>query len=1750
MKKEPTKIQGRKSIAPYFGSKSRAALAVAVSLMCSCGVASANSGGEIERHHGDYYIGNKGLTDNNVYVDDATGLEGAYGAGGNGDGQDVSGNTITVDSVSNTKLSVVGANTSFTSNADPGNAVDNHVVVRNSTVQDIGGGQAGDGNASKNTITIENNSVVKSNVWGGSSGWHGTAAENVVTITDSTVERNVFGGWSSNGDSEGITNKNHVIIKGSTVKENVYGGQASNTNENNSITLNDAVVGGSVYGGNNDYSFVLTTGKDVAGNKLYLSGNNNVNGNVFNVETVYLENAVWDTEKPMLAVKGEHRTSSEGYALDDGVFHDDRELFFNGLANGHGSTITTSIDASNLSFVAPKDVKTGAMMDLIQSVREIRATLVTDTISQAYDIATAAGVTINAALEGSLAFNTDKTVLTYTAEENKATKLTFGNVAWSENALIDHSKIFTNVDFNGADVDTAKINFTNIQNVDANQKMTLISDFGSSVGTITGTTFTIGQVSGEGHPYLEGGNLRYVVTKGVSEQSGSSDDGNNGGTVPGGENPANYNGFMYDDYMGYYAGNNGPSNNNVLLDDSVDLEVADCVYGGAGPDGGASVSHNTITVTSTSMKENPGLFVAGGRTDPNSNAGEGDAIDNHAIIKGKVSNATGGFAGNGEVKYNSVIVESTGVVISDIMGGAVGMGDNVSENSAILNGGVVGENVYGGWAANGGNSANKNTVVINKGTVGENVYGGRSDNYSLNNRVSLTDAKIGGSVYGGYSDDSFWKGDGNDIQGNELHLSGVNTVVGNVFNVEKVYLENANWDTKKPLLEVQGKNVMSKWEHPVDSGVYNTATETFYNGSSPIIAAIDASNLTFANPDEVGRGETMNLIQSSKNLKAALLSDNTSQSYSVTPVTGATINAALEGSLAFNTDKTVLTYIAAENKATKLIFENVEWSDNALIDHSQVLKNVDFNGADIDTKEIRFTNIQSIEANQKMSLVSDFGTSVGTITGTTFMVGSSTGEGHAYLENNDLQYVVTKGVANQSDNPAEQTDDAINQGGSPISGNVTGDVTGGVAKNNGIAEKNTKDVQADAYVNGNVTAAISENGVAVENIAMVNQASVTGSVMGANSQSGVVTGNKATVTDSAVTGDVVAGSSQSGTVSNGNIASVTGSSVGGSVYGGKSGKGEVNTSVANIKNATIAGNVYGGMSEEGKANGNTVTLEDADITGVVYGGKSAQASDNNKVIVNGGIITKVVGGGCETASGNIVTIEGDALINEIFGAETGTSATNNQVFLGGNAKINGTVYGGYSESANGTTTGNSITLYDNVDVSAANLYGGSNSYSVTDNNLYIGRILEDGTKSPWTGGNQSVGSVQNFDAIHFIVVPWSKEKAALTVNSGDLTNTVISAESVVFTTDASVIGPGDTMTLLDDKKLAEAKRVQEANITKDSTYAVGTTTRGKGKLSLDRDGNVLYTVDTVTNEASHSSLIGAQAGMAALSIGNDFIDAAADGLGLAVNTGADGIATFAQVGGGELRQETGSHVNVNTWNSIIALGHKNAKEKSTMEYGAFFEYGRGNYTTHNGANRGDGSMHYTGGGILAKWQQLSGLYLEGSLRAGSVRDDARNVLRDAWGNPSSYSTSTGYWGTHIGVGKILKLRNGNELDIYGKYFMNRKNGVSFDTGVDHYDLDAVTSSVIRLGTYYTMKRDKWKLSGGLAYEYELDGEATGQANSQSIRAVDVGGGSVRAEIHATMTPKQDSPWSFDVNLTSFAGKKHGTMGGVSLMFRF
>jgi len=591
-------------------------------------------------------------------------------------------------------------------------------------------------------------------------------------------------------------------------------------------------------------------------------------------------------------------------------------------------------------------------------------------------------------------------------------------------------------------------------------------------------------------------------------------------------------------------------------------------------------------------------------------------------------------------------------------------------------------------------------------------------------------------------------------------------------------------------------------------------------------------------------------------------------------------------------------------------------------------------------------------------------------------------------------------------------------------------------------------------------------------------------------------------------------------------------------------------------NATLGGQewyFYGGYSKAATGvEGYSLVLEN--VTAYSAWGGYAEAGDatNNKVFLKDKSFPAFVYGG--------YSVNGDATNNFVSMTDSKTSS----------------VYGGYSR--NGNATDNKVFMTDSKATFICGGFGTNNCPDlVTGNELHLS-----GENTVIYINSDKPGTVQNFQTIFIENVKWGtpvlkfdKDAYGIVQNFKKLGESegswaTIDASNIAFS-GVDALSAGQTTVLIKNIAYTNSENIKTPGYLSDKIksgkYKIGTTLEGTGKASVvdgdiytdDLNGtyqqkDLIYTIDTgagmTAREQTHNTVMGASVSMTALSMGNEFVGAATEGLAAPANVGADGVSSFAQMGGGSMRQETGSHVDTHTWNAILALGHQNKKERGTMEYGAFFEYGTGNYTTHadNGL-RGDGSARYTGGGLLAKYTMKNDVYVEGSLRAGSVHDDARNVLSDGFGNPYSYDTNAPYMGFHLGVGREIAVAGGNAVDVYGKYFYNRRNGVSFDAG-GHYDLDAVTSSVLRVGARYILKRNKWNFYAGAAYEHEFDGKANGTADGVAIRGADTSGGSFRGELGATVKPGENSPWNIDLNVSGFAGKKQGFTGGVSVAFMF
>ncbi|MBQ3644341.1 MAG: hypothetical protein II961_07055 [Candidatus Riflebacteria bacterium] len=338
-----------------------------------------------------------------------------------------------------------------------------------------------------------------------------------------------------------------------------------------------------------------------------------------------------------------------------------------------------------------------------------------------------------------------------------------------------------------------------------------------------------------------------------------------------------------------------------------------------------------------------------------------------------------------------------------------------------------------------------------------------------------------------------------------------------------------------------------------------------------------------------------------------------------------------------------------------------------------------------------------------------------------------------------------------------------------------------------------------------------------------------------------------------------------------------------------------------------------------------------------------------------------------------------------------------------------------------------------------------------------------------------------------------------------------------------------------------------------SKYKVGTAYEGEGSAYLD-GSDLKFKIKTGAglSDETHTTVMSMDAGIAVLTAGSEQIGTAIEGLGNAANIAPDGTATFVAVGGGSARYKTGSHVDTNSWNIALAVGKNLEKKDGTLEYGLFGEYGRGNYTLHmNGVeDAGSGNSRYTGGGLITKWTNSHNVYTEASFRLGNVKENTSNILHDGAGNGYGYDKKAKYKGGHIGFGKKYREDENTELEIYGKFFYNEREGINFAAGADQYSLDKVRSRILRAGFRLASTDRKWNRYGGIAYDHEFGGESTGSVNGNAIRSASIKGGTLRGEFGIRREATKTNPWKTDISLYGFTGKRKGFGGNIAVEYHF
>ena len=143
------------------------------------------------------------------------------------------------------------------------------------------------------------------------------------------------------------------------------------------------------------------------------------------------------------------------------------------LEYDYAAVTSLGTDGFAMAFDAPEsvDASKGESMTLLKANATL-ADMAEQMKQSSYSYNPVSGVTVDAAITGKL--TTSGGVVTYTPTANQASKLTFTNVEWKDSGALMTRP--SNITFAGAVVDTAKINFHNIQELAANSRMTLVSD--------------------------------------------------------------------------------------------------------------------------------------------------------------------------------------------------------------------------------------------------------------------------------------------------------------------------------------------------------------------------------------------------------------------------------------------------------------------------------------------------------------------------------------------------------------------------------------------------------------------------------------------------------------------------------------------------------------------------------------------------------------------------------------------------------------------------------------------------------------------------------------------------------------------------------------------------------------------------------------------------------------------------------------------------------------------------------------------------------------------------------------------------------------------------------------------------------------------------------------------------------------------------------------------------------------------------
>ena len=375
--------------------------------------------------------------------------------------------------------------------------------------------------------------------------------------------------------------------------------------------------------------------------------------------------------------------------------------------------------------------------------------------------------------------------------------------------------------------------------------------------------------------------------------------------------------------------------------------------------------------------------------------------------------------------------------------------------------------------------------------------------------------------------------------------------------------------------------------------------------------------------------------------------------------------------------------------------------------------------------------------------------------------------------------------------------------------------------------------------------------------------------------------------------------------------------------------------------------------------------------------------------------------------------------------------------------------------------------------------------------------------------------------------------------------------------DGGVFNKGDKVVLLkNDNGLNTTDIKTKATITAESGISL------LYEVAIEANDTELYLTRTddksVVQPGTKAIAEGAAAGLA---LASESSNATMEFLRDFSLTGGS-VTTFVHVQASSMRHKTGSSINMSTVSLLAGLGTGVETGAGNLSLGAFFEYGKGSYTTHNSFSNyndvdGDGNSWYMGGGILAKMEFLQTgpghFYLEGSAHMGTLHNEYdSNDLYDFNGNVAKFDMDSPYYSLHGGIGYVWNMAEGHDLDIYGKYIWTRVQGTDDTlTTKDKFDYDDMDSNRVRFGVRYAYKgSERFSPYVGVAYEHEFSGSCDSKAYGHSVSAPSFKGSSGMGELGLMMKPTEDLPLSINLGVQGYVGQKQGVSGSCNFMYEF